>query len=67
MTTVTFTLTDSTATEGVVDVSWTTEGSEPTPATILAARVLDFVRDMSAALSSDDLQKLDITDVEPKQ
>lgn len=49
MTTVTINLIDSTAIEGVVDVNWTTGGAEPTPATALAARVLDFVRELSAA------------------
>jgi hypothetical protein len=64
MTTVTIKLIDSTAIEGVVDVNWVTEGPEPTPATALAARVLDFVRELSAANPVP--AQPDIVDVEPK-
>jgi len=64
MTTVTINLIDSTAIEGVVDVNWTTGGAEPTPATALAARVLDFVRELSAANPVP--AQPDVIDVEPK-
>ena len=65
MTIVTIKLIDSTAIEGVVDVNWVTEGPEPSPATMLAARVLDFVRELSAANPVP--AQPDIIDVEPKQ
>jgi hypothetical protein len=65
MTTVTFTLTDSVTTEGLVDMNWDTEGPEPTLATVLAARILDFVRELSAANTP--LALPAVTDVEPKQ
>lgn len=64
MTIVTINLIDSTAIEGVVDVNWTTGGAEPTPATMLAARVLDFVRELSAANPAP--AQPDVIDVEPK-
>jgi hypothetical protein len=64
MTTVTINLIDSTAIKGVVDVNWTTGGVEPTPATALAARVLDFVRELSAANPVP--AQPDVIDVEPK-
>ena len=66
MTTVNINLIDSTAIEGVVDVNWATEGPEPTPATMLAARVLDFVRELSAANPAPAPAQPDVIDVEPK-
>ena len=66
MTIVTINLIDSTAIEGVVDVNWTTGGAEPTPATMLAARVLDFVRELSAANPAPAPAQPDVIDVEPK-
>lgn len=65
MTIVTIKLIDSTAIEGVVDVNWVTEGPEPSPATVLAARVLDFVRELSAANTPP--AQPDIIDAELKQ
>ena len=71
MTTININLTDSPVTEGLVDLNWTTEGPEPTPATMLAARILDFVRELSAAntppAQPDGVAESDVTDVEPKQ
>ena len=64
MTTVNITLTDSTATEGLVDMNWNTEGPEPTPATVLAARMLGFVRGLS--VDNAPPAQPDILDVEPK-
>jgi hypothetical protein len=64
MTIVNINLIDSTTIEGVVDVNWATEGPEPTPATMLAVRVLDFVRELSAATPVP--AQPDIVDVEPK-
>jgi hypothetical protein len=65
MSTINISLTDSATEEGLVDVNWTTEGPEPTPATMLAARILDFVRELSAANTPP--TEPPITDVEPKQ
>jgi hypothetical protein len=74
MTTININLTDSANTEGMVDLNWTTEGPEPTPATMLAARILDFVRELSAANTPPaqpdavvEPGATDVTDVEPKQ
>jgi hypothetical protein len=71
--TVNINLIDSTAIEGVVDVNWTTEGLEPTPATVLAARILDFVRELSVDNAPPaqpdavvELGATDVIDVEPK-
>jgi hypothetical protein len=64
MTIVNINLIDSTTIEGVVDVNWATEGPEPTPATALAARVLDFVRELSAANPVP--AQPNVIDVEPK-
>jgi hypothetical protein len=64
MTTVNIVLTDVAPNEGAVDVNWVTEGEEPTPATMLAARILDFVRELSAATVPP--TEPTVTDVEPK-